>query len=531
MGFESFGGVQIFRPSNGVQATIRDHTRSQLFSAFRPGEYRGAEAANRIVHHQFAVYERLLRPLVPKLASRGAAEFLLFQYDQAWQLLHGKGILDLREREHWAWVEPRVKRAIKFLAELICMADPGTGKGVRDRHEAQIITETALACAESMVDLAVQSDLVHSVFPHDCVVTIFDSGPYDFTIDIKGAFANYDQAFSNRVIRDRESRHQFVAWPQFDNHTATHQGFLDNPFQNAFGMTYGEFIAVLVTITNDSQPSLHPSAFPTLFVNRMHVIDELAKSGRSRRAIERAIDGFSITRQGLVADKRVIWKPKQESRAYRRGFFVLPHEEGPHLAFSREMARESLMQLANWVSYKHLPKEWKSDLTEQALEKLSGAAGIWFEQVVQGQLNKLGIVGKHARKAVGLGSHRLMIPSDVGELDFLGYHPGHRVLVLAEAKMVMTGLEAPYWRDDLNEFVFRRGSYAERFRRKLDWVSAQREAICAALSVNRPDAVGGVMLTLYPCIAREFIRDFQCVSVTEFMLDYEERGMWPYQLS
>jgi hypothetical protein len=36
------------------------------------------------------------------------------------------------------------------------------------------------------------------------------------------------------------------------------------------------------------------------------------------------------------------------------------------------------------------------------------------------------------------------------------------------------------------------------------------------------------MLTLYPCIAGGFIADFPCVSLTEFMLDYEQKGTWPY---
>ncbi len=379
MAFRSFAGVRIFRPSGEVEAAIRVRARVHLFSTFTPGEYRGVEAANRVIQHQFGIYERLLRPLIPKLASREAAEFLLFQYDEAWRLLHGKGILDLREREHWAYIEPRLKRAIKFLVELICITDPTMAQRVQDRHEAQIVAERALACAESMVDLAMESDLVHSVFPDDCVVRIFDSGPYDFTIKIEGRFEGYDQTFSDRMIRDRNARERFVPWPQFDNHTATHQRFLDDPFRDAFGMTYGEFVAALVAVINDAQPSLHPSAFPTLFVNRAHVIDELAKSGRPRPAIERALDGFSITRLNLIADKRVVWKPKQESRAYRRGFFVLPDAEGPHLAFSREMARESLVQLAGWVSYKHLPIEWRTNVTEQALQGLSREAGIWFE--------------------------------------------------------------------------------------------------------------------------------------------------------
>src|ERR1044072_9722045 len=105
MAFMSIGGVQIFRPSTAVEAAIRDCARTHLLSAFAPGESRGGKAANKIIHHQIGVYETLLRPLVPQLVSRGAAEFLLFQYDEAWRLLHGEGILDLKEREHWAWIE------------------------------------------------------------------------------------------------------------------------------------------------------------------------------------------------------------------------------------------------------------------------------------------------------------------------------------------------------------------------------------------------------------------------------------------
>ena len=310
MGFEQFGFVRIFRPSYEVENAIRQQARNHLFSRFTPGEYCGAKAANEIIQHQFQIYERLLRPLIPKLASRGGAEFLLFQYDEAWRILHGDGLLDLRERERWAWIEPRLKRAIKFLVELICMEAPGS-RGVRDQNEARYVTEAALACAESMVDLAQQSDCVHSVFPHDCVVRVFDSGPYDFTVDIEGAQLDYDVTFSDRVIRDRESREQFVGFPQFDNHTATHQIYLDDAFSESFGMSYGEFIATIISVIDDCQPSLHPNAFPTLFVHRGKVIDELAKSGRSRSAIERAIEGFSVTPANLIAEKRVVWNPKQ----------------------------------------------------------------------------------------------------------------------------------------------------------------------------------------------------------------------------
>jgi hypothetical protein len=527
--FEQFGDVRIFRPSHGTESFIRRRGRAHLFSRFSPGEYRGAEAANAVIQHQFKFYENLLQPMIPQLASRGAAEFLLFQYDEAWRLLHGNGILDLQERQRWASIEPIFKRAIKYLVELICLTQfDAAAKPTLD--QAVFAMETALVCAESMVDLGQQSDTAHAVFPDDCFVRVFDSGPLDFEIGVDGKYAGFDRALSERVKRDRNSRNRFVGSPQFDYHTATHQKYLDDPFNRSFGMSYGEFIYAIRAVIEGCQPSLHPRSFPTLFISRGQVLDEIRKFNPSRppEAIERVIDGFSISPANLKAEKRVIWNSKQESRAYRRGFFVFPHESGPHLAFSREMAKESLMQLVFWVCFKRLPAEWRTSETLKALDDLSHAASEWFEGVVCRNLQSIGIVGQRAHRTIGTGRRKIQIPVDVGEIDFLGYHPQQKLLILAEAKMVMTGLEARYWRDDLDEFVFRAGSYAERFRRKLRWVTENRHAISEALGFDPPAEVGSAMLTLYPCIARTFISDFPCVSVTEFMLDYERERRWPY---
>ncbi len=529
--FEQFGDVRIFRPSHATESFIRWRGRVHLFSRFSPGEYRGAEAANSVIQHQFEFYKNLLQPMIPQLASRDAAEFLLFQYDEAWRLLHGNGILDLRERQRWETVEPMFKRAIKYLVELICLNEFNPPANPSP-DEALFAMESALVCAESMVHLAQESDLSHLVFRKDCVVRVFESGPLDFEIAVEGAYTGFDRALSERIRRDRNSRDRFVGFPQFDHHTATHQKYLDATFTRSFGMSYGEFIAAIRAIIEDCQPSLHPRSFPTLFVQRGQVLDELTKfnPSRARAAIERAIDGFSISPANLKADERVVWNPKQESRAYRRGFFVFPHETGLHLAFSREMARESLMQLVFWVCFKRLPAEWRTPETLKALDALSHAASEWFEGVVCRNLESLGIVGQRMHRTIGSGHRQIQIPDAVGEIDFLGYHPQQKLLVLAEAKMTLPGLEARYWRDDLHEFVFRSGSYAEHFRRKMSWVTENREAILAALGFTSVSGVGAAMLTLYPCIAKTFIKDFPCVSITEFMLDYERVKQWPYML-
>lgn len=409
------------------------------------------------------------------------------------------------------------------------MEGAATARAIQ-REDAITAMEHALVCAESMADLAIQSESVHSIFPEERVVRVFDAGPFDFTIDVEGLHADFDEVFFARVKCDREYRQKFVGFPQFDNHTATHQRYLDDSFRQSFGMSYGEFIYCIVAVVDKCQPSLHPQAFPTIFVHRGTVIDELATSGWPRDAIERAINGFSISPSNLISENRVIWRPKQENRAYRRGFFVFPHDTGVHLAFSKAMARENLIQLVNWISYKRLPPEWESTPTRRGINMLSRAASEWFEEVVRRNLKDRGILGKRMHKTCGNGPRPIRIPAAVGEIDFLGYHPQEKLLVVIESKMVMTGLEARYWRDDLHEFVTGAGSYAEHFRRKIAWVSENRHAISEALGFCEVSNVAPAMLTLYPCIARAFISDFPCVSLTEFMLDYEQKSQWPYPL-
>ncbi len=192
------------------------------------------------------------------------------------------------------------------------------------------------------------------------------------------------------------------------------------------------------------------------------------------------------------------------------------------------MAQESLLQLVNWISYQHLPAEWRTPVTANAVAELSRGSGKWFEEIVSGNLRALGIRGERVHRQIGKGDRHIQVPSSVGEIDFLGYHPEWNCLLVAEAKMVMTGLEARYWRDDIKQFVSGSSSYAKRFRRKIAWMIENAARICEAMEIAPVPKIAPVMLTLYPCIARMFIPDFECVSITEFMLDCERASAWPY---
>lgn len=504
---------------------------AHIASKFLPGQYSGAEKANAVVSHLFQFYAQLLESVLPKLTGRSEIDFLLFQYDQASELLHGHGILDLREREAWSHIEPHFKRGIKFIIERLCMLS-ATPSGPSSREASILAMNIAVVCAEQAVHLAQASDLAHSIFPDDITVTVHSSGPVFVKIKATGKYENWAERLRNRIRRDRESRPSIVEWPPFDLHTDTHRRFLDQPFINAFGAAYGEFVGVLWQTIKGCHPSLHPNDPPTLFVPYEKLVQSLAEvSSLSEEVIKRALAGFTVTSENLQKEGRQVHKPKQKHRALRRGFFLMPHEAGLHLAFSLAMAQENLAHLCGAVAFQKLPPEWESPATCRGLKALSLAAGRWFEGQVSTQLQKLGIAGGRALRQVGQGRAAFRIPDDVGEINFLGIDHNRKLLVVAEAKMIKGGLEPAFWRNELEEFVKRPDSYAERFRKKVSWVCSHRQEIAAAMGGALEVKVGAVLVTLYPSIVQEFITDIPCVSLTELVLDHQRARGWPYDLS
>lgn len=526
MRVETYGRVQIFRWSREIEQDMRQAAREHLLAKFRPGEFRDARIANAIVQHQFAFYAGRLADLVPRVATRDALEFVLTQYEVAATIIHGKDIHDQGQRERWLHIEGNFRRSMKYLAELICLWAP-YGPVRTSRREAARAMDQALLCADSLVDLAEMSNRVHGVFPDDSVAVIHrEGGPLDWEVYVAGRYTGYDLDLMARVKRDREHRHEFISGHQFDIHTERHMAVLDPAFEKCYGWSYGHFISGIGRVIDGCKPA--PDGFPTLFVHRENLIDIFRKHGEPLAAVEKMLAGFTVYPAQMEREGRAVWNPKQEHRAYRRGFLEFPHKTGLHIAFSREMARESLIHLVNSVCYRRLPEDWRHPEISAALESLSGQASRWFESVVAENLAKLGIKGHRVKGRVGFSQDAPVVPEGVGEIDFLGYEPKERLLVLAEAKMVLSGLEGKFWRDDVSAFVTSKGSYAEKFRRKIVWVCEQRSQLAAALGLPSDVRVVPAMFTLYPCIAKIFIQDFPCVSITEFMLDFHSKNRWPY---
>lgn len=534
--FERFEDIEIYRPRYSGELKVRIESEAHLRSEFSPGVYSDPEEINKILLHQFAFYSKKLEEIIPKLASRHFIEFILFQFDQASDVeeKYKHGHLTEKEMSRWRELGLRFRRSVKYLVERVVLLQPDEVPDAPEESLISLLDEIWIA-AEEMVKLYLLSDQTFMVFPEYTTFEIYPEGTFDFwSLDV-----HKDCDIQETVRRDTANRHSVVgADTLFIRDISTHNQIIGNALKETIGVSYDEAINLLAIVIHDTMPAPE-EGFPILFLHRSDLIEVLHQHTKlSPKAIETVLDGFTIRKVDMESEGREVWKPKQEYRALRRAFFEMPHTTGTHLAFSRSMAVESLNQLAISLIFRQIPSEWRSKVIDSALARLSNQAGNWFETVVERNLQRVGFVGlRSVKKQIGENRSAIKIPTEVGEIDFIGYSENEKLLLLAECKVVQGGFEGKFFRDDIKEFVTSSKSYLKKYTRKVKWVRDNASTIINALnSVGiyaapiYPLAIATAIITYYPTIAQYFIEEYPCVSITNLMLDYEDNGKWSYKL-
>jgi hypothetical protein len=534
MDLESFSEVSIFRPRAVSELALRTGAEAHLRAKYRVGRYSDPAIINEILKYQFAYYEDILAQLLPPIASRQLLHFLLFQYDQTAEIdrIYKGGKLTAREEKRWISLGAQLRRALKYLIERIVLLKPEDEPELSEDYLLSYL-DRVMICAEVLVQLYVMSEQTFAIVPSGTIFEIFPPGRrLYFALNIKKRDL---LRFGTRVRIDSANRDRFVPLKSPAVDVDLHDKYLGVALKDSLGVTFTEAISVLRLIIEEAQTA--DDELPTLFLDQDRTASSISSGwGLPDRGVRAILNGFTISKEKMEEEGREIWRPKQEYRAFRRGFFEVSHPSGMHLAFSREMARECLMQLLSGVGFKQLPPEWRTAQVNRGLESLSNEVGKWFESIVQTNLSRNGITGVRSLKdQIGSGDRLIRIPDPVGELDFLGYSSRENLLVLVECKMTYEGTEPRYFRDAMSSYVTSRNAHATKFRRKLAWVQENANAISLALASVlplkqpiTPARLAAAMITYYPSAATYFIDDFPCASITEFMLAYESTGKWPY---
>lgn len=534
MNFEEFGGVKIYRPKSSSEIVMRYAAQKHLFSKFRPGNYEDAKAINEILQHQFSFYFEKLNQYIQVIAQEDFLHFLLFQYDESAKIdnLYKARALSSSEESNWAAVGPIFRRTIKYLAERSTLLN-GDKAHTNSQKPSLEGLDILWISAEEAVKLYLLSDQIYTIFPNSSRLELIDRDIHDFLILSLTDTCNLDDA----IRTDAEYRDRYVGDPSKSVvlNLNEHQNLLGDAFLSTVGLNYLHTIGTIHKLIEGCAPAA--DGLPAIFVHKQNSIEALVKAtGASPAALDNAISGFLITKEKMEEEGREVWKPKQEYRAYRRAFFEVWHETGPHIAFSRSMAQECLLQLISESVFKKVPPEWASEEVSKAGDALSNRAGSWFESVVYQNLARVGIVGlKSQKKGFGVGPSRLEIPGDVGEIDFIGYSNVEELLVLIECKLVRGVTEPKFFRDDIYDFVTKQKSYLTKFNKKAQWIKDNLSEVQKALASDPafPDDMEisefkTAIITHYPSIVQCVIKDHPCVSITNFMLDYEKAQSWPY---
>lgn len=502
-----------FRPTQEYEDEQYQRIKRKIFSIFPSGRITELEEIVSVCMVMYSEHELVLEENIRVLDALSLIMFVLDQYEEYAKVnsAHHQFSLSPAKDKYWQSYSSHARRGMKYLLEHLCRHSTillGTNEDNLAEHEKIASLSRIFISIEEMCSTYMRIDGYR--FLHDHVELILNEREY--------IYFNVPQDSDPRNIVDIRSERQEITsrikGRPYSIDIEDHGRVLDPPFREHLGLNYAQLINFLKVY-------IESEANPTGVVPKAKIISDLKKNFNiTVEQATQAIHGFSI--RAINLENRTLFSPKQEHRAYHRGFFEFIHDDIPVLFFSRTMALEALNILINNTCYQKLPEEWKTPNIETHLTTLSNKAGKWFEDVVS---NSLAQVGIHAMSSVERYRSQGKIitpPENVGEIDFIGYLEEHNALFVIEAKNVRFNTEPKLFRDDLSKFITGKKSYAGKFVLKCQWVVENLPIVIDELkrrgiSARNVDRVYKVMIILSPSPVENRIFDFSCVNLVEFM--------------
>lgn len=536
MQFENIGGVNLFRPHASSELVIRHEAEASVADAYGQGKYANRGVINAILHSLFAFYDSKLKEALEQVASRDFMEFVLDQYDRSATIdaRFKRGELSPADNTRWSTLGPVFRRACKYVAECTCMIAtdvPITG----DEQTILESTDQCWICAELMVQYAMLSDQTFHLFPDDTTLELWPADQNDWIV-LSVADASRYEAFQERIRQDTASRSAYIDESKGIYSRQRILEHLDEVFRADCGFALTDALGFIQSL--NTHAIQRGNGFDVPFVSKTQILSCLtADYGLSTQHADTLLDGVCLQSEKMRTEGRVVWRPKQEYRAFARPFFEFPHPSGTHLVWSREMAKECWAMLFTRLAQKQIPPEWRSDNTAHAIEGYVSSITRAFEDTVNLQLCKAGVSARRYKSSSGSGSgNPLVIPGSIGEIDTLGFWAEQGLLIVGEVKLVKSATEPATFRDDIDKFIKKGNNYVEQLKRKTKWALENMERIGQSLSAEKgfPEPVvirkvAPVLITYYPSFVSYFIDDVPCVSLCELLQIVGSTNLWPFK--
>lgn len=519
------GDIEIFRASDEHEKRVYTKIKESVFKNFSPGTYTDKTEIIKIVNLIYDQYHAILDEYLPKVNPKKIVRFLAIQYERYGKVLYAYNNNKLSEddEELWTSYAGYSRRSIKYILELCCRSKMDLSKVASTEEEQEDAISMVFIAAEELVSLYMRSDHYYHVLD-EVTLTLNPEKHEYFDVEQDGDI--------KLDIRDpARDLYKYISSPMFIENIDAHDEILKESFVETLGVSYKDSLCILNSIIEENSKSDEPEKLGKFEWDQVLSIIT-TKYNITLPQAELLLDGFSLSSENL-ADRK-LYRPKEEYRAYKRAFFKNSIDGINYACFSRRMAIECLTLLASDVSFKKLPSEWCSKSVEKSLDVLSLKAGRWFEKEVEQNLNKIGIKGSSSIKALSTSeTTKLNIPNDVGEIDFLGFHEDLKLLVIIEVKQVKFATEPRMFLDDISKFTDGPKSYSAKFIKKYNWVldniiDVEKHFSYKFDFTSKLNVAGYAIITLYPTIATIKIKEFSCISLSEFMNKFNANQVWPF---
>lgn len=517
MALGKFGQYTIFRPSKHVEKSTKKIVEKMLFKKYKSGVYTDYKTINEITKFMMDFYSNMLDDNLNKIASIELMKFVLNEYNTTCKITRSISLLADEEYSKWKQLGGILRRALKFIAEKITMINPQDEIIKINKHEKEEIISKVFIAAEEMAQMYMSSDSTYRVFKEETTLTLSKDKNIYWNLEVNNSYIQnqfppaikYDELLGNNI--------------QIDLDISFINNELNEGFMSKFGKSLCDIRNIIININNNYNEDEVP------FVKKDNIVDFIKNNyGTSHNTAESILSGFIITQKDLMKENRQIYSPKQEYRALTRGFFEINYQNEKYLTWSKNMADENFVLLVRGICYKKMPNEWRNKEINTSIEHITNKVGAWFEKETNKQLKKLNINGNiNFKNEVGNKEKFISIPSEVGEIDYLGIDLENHELIVGECKMISPALEPRLFYDDIRKFMDGKEGYIKKFNNKIKWISDNRQEILKCLlnylHINMDDEEiskinqKNILFTFYPSIIEAFDTEFEICTLYKFI--------------
>lgn len=511
---------RLFRPSDQYENEQYQQVKNNVFSEFPSGIYTKMDDIISICNIIYDTHETILKESIKKIDTLSLIIFAIEQYEEYAKENSKYYNRQLSENDEKQWLEypSYSRRGIKYLIEYLCQFYTTITHMDKKNDEAENdeILSHIFISIEEMCSTYIRIDSYKYMYEH--VDLILNENEHTYFSVLQ------DLDPKNKLdIRDekKEILH-FIRGTPYGHNIREHSQVLKSSFHQHLGISYQEIVSYLQNFIRSMDYSVN-------IISKESIVSYLQNTYQiSIQQATNIIHGFSV--RAINLQDRKLFKPKQEHRAYHRGFFEFIVDGIPVLIFSRTMALESLDILINNTCYQKLPEEWRTKEVDLQLTTLSNKAGKWFEKVLKDNIDRTEIKAIHSVKNYQSNGKIIKPPKNVGEIDFIGYIQKSNALFIIEAKNVRFNTEPKLFRDDLSKFIDDKKSYSEKFISKCQWVKENLSIVIDELKskkidVARVDKIYLVMVILAPSPVEDKISRFSCMNLVKFMRMMEKKDL------